>query len=202
MKEAEKRPLVNELTEEERELVQLLIDRLPQEEIDAARVYLRVLKSQAADPTLWFGGGTPNNTNIHSQRKDLIYRSLWFAEDHVLSLMQITNIFHLGLMFREEMGLKNEFNEPDLRNLISALILNGNLGLQPNMRLKLSLELAKKSRAAYLKNSSRRIYMAKSSIIGNTKRIQSSIFSYGYVTSCLDYPSFLSFPRHLPFFKL
>ena len=58
------------------ELVQLLIDRLPPEEIDAARAYLRVLRSQEADPTLWFDGDTPNETDIYSQRKDLLYRSL------------------------------------------------------------------------------------------------------------------------------
>ena len=127
------------------DLMQLLIDRLPQEEIDAARVYLRVLKSREAKYNLWFDGYTPCSLNIHSQREDLLYRSLWFAENHVLSLEQVTAIFRLGLMFREELGMEDRFNSLDLRNLIIFLIGRGYLDLQPDMRLKLRPELAEKA---------------------------------------------------------
>lgn len=127
------------------DLLQFLIDRLPQAEIDAAKVYLRVLRSREDNPALWFNGDTPNDTNIRSQRKDLLYRSLWFAEDHVLSLKQVTAIFNLGQMLREKSNVWNKFDSADLRNWIHILIGGGDLNLLPDLNLELPRELAKKA---------------------------------------------------------
>lgn len=127
------------------DLLQFLIDRIPPEEIDAARICLKVLKSQAADPALWFAGDTPNDTNIRSQRKDFLFRSLWFSENHVLNMNQVITIFRLGQVPREKSDVWNRFDSADLRNWIHILIGGGYINLLPDLKLELSRELAEKA---------------------------------------------------------
>lgn len=126
-------------------VVQFLIDRIPQEEVDAAVLYFRVLRSREADPALWFDGdGLHETKGLPSQRKDLLFRSLWCAENHVLSLGQVIAIFRLDPIFREELGIEN--NSTDLYNWINALIDSGDLHWQNNLLLKLSRNLEEKAK--------------------------------------------------------
>lgn len=81
----------------------------------------------------------PKDTCDETLRKDLLFRSIWHAEGHTLSMQTISAIFQFGKMY------KDNWSQIDLRNWIHILIAQGDLELLPNLQLKLSRELAEKA---------------------------------------------------------
>ena len=118
---------------EDQELAKLLLEKLPPEIIAAAKICLRILKFQEKNLT-------PLSTDSLT---DLLYKSIWFADNHANHPKIIESVFSLFGRSREifgPLGLNNRLNSLYLGGLI-VLEKKGDF----NSGLKLSAELEQKA---------------------------------------------------------